>query len=140
MAWEFLEHTADLKIRATGNTLEETLSESAKALTEAIAGKSKIEPKSERTFTVIVRDPQILVHDFLGRLIYMFSTEQMLFSEFQLTLKEAIGYKLVVKAKGEKYDAKRHKLLKEVKAATYHDMKVDEEKGKGWTIEVVCDT
>jgi SHS2 domain-containing protein len=140
MAWEFLEHTADLKIRATGKTLEETLSESAKALMEAIAGKSKVEPTHERTFTVVVREPEILVHDFLGRLIYLFSTEKMLFSEFHLTLKEAIGYKLVVKARGEKYDGKRHKLLKEVKAVTYHDMKVAEEKGKGWTIEVVCDT
>ncbi len=140
MAYEFLEHTADLKIRATGNTLGEALSEAAKAVFESIAGKSKVEPKEERTITVVVREPETLVHDFLGQLIYLFATEKMLFSDYQLTLKEAIGYKLVAKAKGERYDPKRHRLIKEVKAVTYHDMRVREEKGKGWTIEVVCDT
>lgn len=140
MAYEFLEHTADLKIRATGKTLEEALADSAKAVFEAIAGKSRVEPKEERNLTIIVREPQTLVHDFLGQLIYLFATEHMLFSEYQLTLKEAIGYKLTVKARGERYDPKRHKLIKEVKAVTYHDMRVQEEKGKGWTIEIVCDT
>jgi len=141
MAYEFLDHTADLKIKATGKSLEEVLSESAKAVFEAIAGDSKIEPKVIREFTLIVREPQTLIHDFLGKLIYLFATEHLLFSQFDLTLKEAIGYKLVVKARGEPYDKTKHKLVKEVKAVTYHDMKVDEDDDTGiWTIEVVCDT
>ncbi len=140
MAYEYLDHTADLKIKATGKTLEEALSESAKAVFEAIAGKSKIEPKIEKDLTIIVREPETLVHDFLGKLIFIFSTEHILFSEFKLTLKEAIGYKLVVKARGEPYDPKKHKLIKEVKAVTYHDMKVSQEVDGTWKIEVVCDT
>jgi SHS2 domain-containing protein len=40
---------------------------------------------------------------------------------------------------GEKIDLSRHKLHKEVKAATYHDMKIEKTK-EGWVIEVVCDT
>jgi len=140
MAYEYLEHTADLKIRATGKTLEEALSESAKAVFGAIAGKSRVEPRLEKELTIIVREPQTLVHDFLGKLIYIFSTEHILFSEFELNLKEAIGYKLKVKARGEPYDPKKHKLVKEVKAVTYHDMKVQEEEDGTWRIEVVCDT
>ncbi|MFH1055328.1 MAG: archease [Candidatus Altiarchaeota archaeon] len=139
MAYEFLEHTADLKIRATGKTLPEALSESAKALFEAIASNSKIAPTLERELTIKVNKPEILVHDFLSQLIYLFSTEHLLFSEFNLDLKESIGYKLTAKLKGEKYDPKKHKLVKEVKAATYHEMKVEEGKN-GWTIEVICDT
>ncbi|MFH0863375.1 MAG: archease [Candidatus Altiarchaeota archaeon] len=140
MAYEYLEHTADLKIKATGKTLEEALSESARAVFEAIAGKSRIEPKLEREMTIIVREPETLVHDFLGRLIYLFSTEHILFSEFNLVLKEAIGYKLIVKARGEPYDPKKHKLIKEVKAVTYHDMRILQVEDGTWKIEVVCDT
>jgi len=81
----------------------------------------------------------VLVHDFLTELIYLFSTEQLLFSEFDLELKEAMGYKLTAKVKGEPYDAQKHKLIKEVKAVTYHDMKV-EEGPDGWVIEAICDT
>jgi SHS2 domain-containing protein len=139
MAFEFLEHTADLKIKATGKTLEEALSESAKALFEAISGDSKIEPKIEKEFTITIHQPQILVHDFLGELIYLFSTEHLLFSEFDLTLKEAIGYRLNAKVRGEKYDEKKHKLHREVKAATYHEIKCEQTKD-GWVIEVICDT
>ena len=139
MAYEFLEHTADLKFRATGGTLEEALAESARALTEAIAGDSVIEPKVLKEFTVTIHKPEILVHDFLQELIFLFSTENLLFTEFDLTLKGSMGYRLTARVKGEQYDEKRHKLVKEVKAATYHDMKVAEEDGK-WVIEVVCDT
>ncbi len=139
MAYEFLEHTADLKFKATGATLEEALSESAKALFEAIAGNSKIEPKTERSFEIKIHLKEILVHDFLTELIYLFSTEHLLFSEFKIELNEAIGYKLTAKVKGEEYDPKKHKLEKEVKAVTYHDMKVEQGKD-GWTIEVICDT
>jgi len=140
MAYEYLEHTADLKIKATGKTLDEALSESAKAVFEAIAGKSKVGSSVEKNFTVIVKEPQTLVHDFLQQLIYLFATEHIIFSEFNLTLKEAIGYKLTVKAKGEPYDPKKHKLMKEVKAVTYHDMRVQEEDDGSWKIEIVCDT
>ena len=139
MAYEFLEHTADLKIRATGKTLAEALSEAAKAITEATAADSKIEPKVEREIVIKINKPEILVHDFLGQIIYIFATEKLLFSEFNVEIKEAIGYKLTAKLKGEKYDPTRHRLVKEVKAVTYHDMKVEEGEN-GWTIEVVCDT
>ena len=139
MAFEFLEHTADLKIRASGKTLQEALSESAKALFAAIAADSKIEPKIEKQFTIKIHKPELLVHDFLSQLIYLFSTEHLLFCEFNLELKEAMGYKLTAKVKGEPYDKNKHKLVKEVKAVTYHDMKIQEDKN-GWTIEVVCDT
>ena len=139
MAYEFLEHTADLKIRATGKTFSEALSEAGKALTKAIAADSKIEPKTEKALIIKINKPEILVHDFLSQLIYLFATEKLLFSEFDIEIKEAIGYKLTAKLKGEKYDPTRHRLVKEVKAVTYHDMKVKQEKDK-WTIEVVCDT
>ena len=139
MAYEFLEHTADLKFRASGKTLQEALVEAGRALTEAVAGGSDIKPKVGREFTITVHKPEILVHDFLQELIFLFSTEQLLFSGYDLKLKEAIGYRLTAKVTGEKYDPKRHRLLKEVKAATYHDMKVMGGED-GWVIEVVCDT
>ena len=139
MAFEFLDHTADIKFRATGDTLSEALEQSAKALFAAIAPDSTIEPKTEYSYTVKIHLENVLVHDFLSELLYQFATEQMLFSEFELDLKESLGYKLEVTAKGEKYDPARHKLVKEVKAITYHDMLVVQKDGK-WVIEVICDT
>jgi SHS2 domain-containing protein len=139
MAFEFLDHTADLKFRAVGGSFEEALAEAAKALTYAIAGDSEINPAIEREFEIKIHKPQILVHDFLQELIYLFSTEELLFSEFELVLKESLGYKLTAKLGGEKYDPKRHHLEREVKAATYHDLVAEERDGK-WVVEVICDS
>jgi SHS2 domain-containing protein len=139
MDYEFLEHTADLKFRAYGGSLEECLVNAARALFDAIAGDSRIEPTVERGFTLVVHKPELLVHDFLSELIYLFSTEHLLFSEFDLTLKEAIGYKLTAKVRGEVYDSGKHEPLKEVKAVTYHDMVVEQREDGGWMIQVVCD-
>ena len=69
MTYEFLDHTADLKIRAVGQNFEDALSEAAKALFNAIAPDSKIKTKTGREFIITVHKPQILVHDFLGELL-----------------------------------------------------------------------
>jgi len=139
MAFEFLEHTADLKFRASGDSFSAALTESAKALFTAIAGDSEIRPEKEHRFTIKIHKPQLLARDFLAELLYQFSAEHMLFSEFELDLKEAMGYKLDVIARGEPFDESRHKLIKEVKAVTYHDLVAEEREG-GWVIEVICDT
>ncbi|MFH1403756.1 MAG: archease [Candidatus Altiarchaeota archaeon] len=140
MDYEFLEHTADLKFRAYGGSLEECLVNAARALLEAVAGDSRVEPKIEREIKVVINRPEVLVHDFLSELIYLFSTEHLLFGEFELSLKESLGYKLVAKVRGEEYDPKRHTLIKEVKAVTYHDMLVEKGDDGRWVVQVVCDT
>jgi len=135
--FEFLEHTADLKFRAFGGSLEEALIYSARAFTEATCGECKIEPAVVKNIILNSPDLEHLVHDWLSELIFLFSTEHLLFSQFDVKIEGA--YALTAKIRGEKFNPKRHKLYKEVKAATYHDMKIENRRGK-WVIEVVCDT
>lgn len=138
MAFEFLDHTADIKIRASGKDLSQAFSEAARAVTEAIAGKSEIEPKVERKVEVVIHKPQILLHDFLTEVIFLFSTEGLLFSEFDVDIRQSMGYKLSATLRGEEYDESRHSLVKEVKAVTYHDMMIDEG-GDSAVVEFICD-
>ena len=139
MVFEFLEHTADLKFRASGKSFVEALEQAGFAVTSAIAGKSEIKPTQLKEFTITINKPQILVHDFLAELVFLFSTEQFLPSKFELELKEAIGYRLNAKVWGEVYDETRHKLETEIKAVTYHQL-LYEETDNGVVLEVVCDT
>jgi SHS2 domain-containing protein len=138
MAYEFLEHTADIKIRATGKTLSEALKESAKALFHAIAGDSQIKPSVTKEYSFKIHKPEMLVHHFLTEILFLHASENLLFSEFELDLKQSLGYFLKARVSGEEYDPKKHKLNQEVKAVTYHELKVCEENGE-WVIEVVCD-
>ncbi|MCX6695254.1 MAG: archease [Candidatus Altiarchaeota archaeon] len=135
--FEFLEHTADLKFRAHGSTLEDALVNCARAFNEATAGDSVIQPTESREVRIEAEDLQHLVHDWISELIFSFSTEHMLFARFDVKVEGK--YTLTARISGEKYDPRRHQLYKEIKAATYHDMKIEQKKGS-WTIEVVCDT
>jgi SHS2 domain-containing protein len=45
---------------------------------------------------------------------------------------------LEAEVKGESYDARRHDLQSEIKAATYHGLQI-ERKGEGWEAQVIFD-
>jgi len=135
--FEFLEHTADLKFRAWGSSLPEALVSCARAFAEATCGESVVKPVVEKSVVIKAGSLESLVHDWLSELIFYFSTESMLFSRFDLKVDGR--YNLKARIAGEKYNPQRHSLFKEIKAATYHDMRIEEENGR-WVIEVVCDT
>ena len=126
-----------MKFRAYGRSLAEALENCGRAFLSATAGESVVEKMEERETVLVAPDLERLVHDWLSELIFLFSTERMLFSGFDLTVDGK--YRLKARLRGEKFNPKKHKLYKEIKAATYHDMKIEEKDGK-WNIEVVCDT
>ncbi|MBM3309633.1 MAG: archease [Candidatus Altiarchaeales archaeon] len=137
--FEFLEHTADLKFRSFGSTLNEAFENAGKAVFNAMADLNAVKLADSRKITLEAEDLEVLLHDFLSELIYLFSVEELLLKKFEVRIVQVDTFQLHATVSGEKIDLKRHKLHKEVKAATYHDMKI-EKKGGEWIIEVVCDT
>jgi len=137
--FEFLEHTADLKFRSFGKTLAEAFGNAGKAVFAAITDLSKVETAASRKITLEAESLELLLHNFLSELIYLFSVEELLLKKFDVRILRVDTYQLHAIVWGEKINRSRHQLFKEVKAATYHDMKI-ENTGKGWIIEVVCDT
>jgi SHS2 domain-containing protein len=76
-----------------------------------------------------------LLFDWLNELLYTFESERLLLVEFDVQVHdeavEAIG-------RGEPFDESRHQLEHEVKAITYHGLKVEQVPG-GWLAEVIVD-
>lgn len=124
--YETLSHTADVMIRAFGNSLEECFENAGYAMFDQIADLSKIEPKQSVKFDVEGDEPEQLLVDYLSELLYLFDAEYLLLSEFHITYD---GEMLIVNAKGEKVDKKRHELRKNLKAVSYHAIEVAPEKG-----------
>jgi len=138
-SFEFLEHTADLKFRAFGESLEAAFSNAALALSNAFVGDQDVGSKIEREFEVSAGSLEVLVHDFLSELIFFFETEHYVASFVdEITISDKGEYVLVALLKGGWLDFKKHKVESEVKAVTYHDMFVGEKEGQ-WVIQVVCD-
>lgn len=124
--YESLDHTADIMIRAFGNTIEECLNNAAYAMFDQISDLSKIAPTQSYRFDIEDEDPSMLMVDFLSELLYLHDTKLILFSEFDL---EYDGEMLKVEARGEPIDLDRHEIKNSIKAVSYHALEVSPEKG-----------
>ena len=134
--YETFEHTADIGIRARSATLNGLFEDSAKGLFSVILTNLDSVRCVQDTAIKLEGDRRDdLLFDWLAELLYTFETRRMLFGRFEVRLSES-GLSAV--AWGEPLDAVRHELDMEIKAITYHGLKVEPE-GQGWLAEVIVD-
>ncbi|MDY6774580.1 MAG: archease [Halobacteria archaeon] len=137
--YEILEHTADAKFRAEGETLEDALREVVEAFAEVV-GAHEINPEDEaqNRITVNSENLEALVFDFLDRLIYTQDVEgvAVLTAETVTVEETETGYSLT--AVVETVPLSTTSGLTDIKAPTYNDMRV-EETDSGWLIQAVLD-
>ena len=134
--FELFEHTADLGLRVRAGTLEELLSEAARGLLAMlIANPAAVRCIQVKTFELGPEEPEFLLFDWLNELLYAFETEKLLLVEFDLRLE---GGELRATCRGEPMDAARHQMEHEVKAITYHGLRV-EQTAEGWEAELIMD-
>lgn len=134
--YETFEHTADLGIRIRAGDLLSLFAEAGKAFFSVIVDNpEEIQGKEQRKLTITGSDTDYLLFDWLNELLFLFETEHILISEFDVTLTET-GLEAVVR--GETVCPERHRLSHEVKAITYHHLHVEETK-QGWLAEVILD-
>jgi len=134
--WEHYSHPADIGIRGFGATKEEAFAQAALALTAVVADLKTVEPKEEVKISCQDQDNEFLFVDWLNAVIYEMATQQMLFSRFEVSVENE---RLSASAFGEKIDVKKHSPAVEVKAATYTDLKVRQNKNGDWMVQCVVD-
>ena len=122
--FEFLEHTADVYVRAHGKNMEEAYENAALSMFETMTDTTKIAQTQEETIEVEAEDQYALLYSWLEALLVKFETENMMYSKFQIvSWKETADiFKIKAKIWGEKYDPKKHPQKVGVKAITYHLM------------------
>jgi len=134
--YEVFEHTADLGLRVRGATFAELLADAGRGLFSMVVEDiAAVQPIMAREFTISGTDRTYLLFDWLNELLYVCDTERLAFSQFAVQVK-ADGLSAV--ARGEPFDPVRHHLTHEIKAITYHALKV-EETSTGWLAEVIVD-
>ncbi|MFO0967610.1 MAG: archease [Gemmataceae bacterium] len=133
---EVFEHTADLGLRVRAADLNGLFVEAAQALFEAVCPDlASIRPERRVEVRVAGDEPDFLLFDWLKELLYHFDAEHLLFGRFEakVTDKGVTGA-----AWGEPIDESRHVLEHEVKAITYHGLRVEKD-ADGWLAEVIVD-
>ncbi len=143
-SFEYLEHTADVKFRAYGRSLEETFENAGLAMVAAMIDLSAV--RAEETWSVEIEAESLenLLYEWLSETLYLFEVELAVFSKFEVTLEEGEGgWRLSGRIGGERVDPKRHFFETEVKAVTLHQFEIRKEEGAGgeevWTAQVVLD-
>jgi SHS2 domain-containing protein len=134
--WQHYSHPADMGIRGFGASMEEAFEQAAMALTAIITDLKKVEPRQMIEIICQEQDNELLFVGWLNALLYEMATRHMLFSRFELEIKD--GH-LSAKAWGEKIDIKRHSPAVEVKAATCADLKVGNDGEGNWLAQCVVD-
>ena len=133
MDYEYLEHTADIKFRAYGKSLEEVFSNSALALRNAMF-EGKVKSKVSKKVSVKGKDNERLLFEFLEELLVLLDAQDFLLSKVK-SIKIKDG-SLEAELVGDKaLDYEIHLI---VKAITYNEMFVKKEKGK-YISQVVVD-
>jgi len=135
--FEYLEHTADIKFRAYGQTPEQMLENAAIALFGSMTDLSKVQVKE--TWKTELKSPDLeqLAYSWLSEIVFLFETESAVFSTFKVNLRQKDGWMLEAEIGGERLDLKRHAFDNEVKAVTLHEFQV--KKNDMWCVQVVLD-
>ena len=135
-SYRLFDHTADLGMEFFGASREELFVSAGTGIFDVISDINQI--KAEKTFQINVEgiDLEDLLVNWLRELLYLHQVKRMLLREFHIS--EMNDLHLKGSVRGEPFDAKRHEIKKEVKAATYHNIEVTENKGR-WTARVIFD-
>lgn len=120
--YELIDHTADLMVKAYGNSLEECFSNAGYALFDQTVDLSTVSPSE--TFEIITEgdDLEDMLYSFLSELLFMEDCEGMVLCELDVRFE---GNRILCKGKGDHLDRSVHRIRSEIKAVTFHMMNID---------------
>ena len=134
--FRFLDHTADLGILVFGGDLEELFTNAGEAFFTIITDLRRVRESTERIIRVESTNLEDLMVNWLGELLYLHDVDGLLFRSFSID--ELRDGTMKARARGEAFNEGRHVIKTEIKAVTYHQIEVKEEKGR-WRARIIFD-
>ncbi len=141
--FKVIEHTADVGIVAYGKNLKELFSNTAYGMFNIIADINKITRDKLQIVNLKVEADNLeeLMVAWLNDLLYQYNIKRVIFSRFKI---EKLNEKmLLANIWGEELDLNKYEIKAEVKAATYHQLKIErrilKNKKIQWQTEVIFD-
>lgn len=133
--WEHFSHAADIGVRGYGATKGQAFEQAALALTAIVTDPSGVRPLDDVVLVCEAPDDELLLAEWLNRVIYAMSTQGMLFGRFEVRIE---GSSLTAHAHGERIDPTRHHPAVEPKGATYTALRVGRDHNR-WVAQTVVD-
>jgi len=129
MQWRFevTDHTADIGITAYGKDLAELMANAACGMLSLIIDPQTVNCTATGRIELEERDDITLLVVWLNTLLYELDVNRLLYKEFDIVVTGPT--KLSAVCRGERLDLDKHRLIRELKAATYHNLSIVEERG-----------
>ncbi len=134
--WEHFRHDADVGVRGIGATAESAFEQAAVALTGIVTEVEHVRAHDAVEISCQAPDLELLLVEWLNRIIYEMSVRKMLFSLFRVKLQAG---RLSAAIGGEPIDIPRHQPAVEPKGATYTALSVRQESDGSWLAQCVID-
>jgi len=122
--YELVEHTADIGILVSGSSVEEVFAKAAVALADLQFDPSLVERRRKLAVVLEDADGERLLVRWLNELIVLRETRDFLWTAVEVELTR--GSRLSALLEGETFDEARHVPRMGVKAATYHQLRLEQ--------------
>jgi len=134
--FEVLDHTADIGIIAYGTDIRQVFANAATGMASLIADLDEIGDHIQRDIELKSYDDENLLVEWLNELLYIFDVEHILFKRIEVNNL----YNSTIKARcfGDRIDFQRHRIKREIKAATYHMLRIGKDRGT-FSAQVIFD-
>lgn len=134
--FEVLDHTADIGIIAYGPDVEHVFANAATGMASLIVDLDEIGDHIERNIELASDDDENLLVEWLNELLYIFDVEHILFKRIEVSNVHDATIKAM--CFGDKIDFQRHRVKREIKAATYHMLTLSKEQNM-YSVQVIFD-
>ncbi len=140
--FKLVEHTADVALEISAESLESLFLETAAGFKAMVLEDSAILSETSRKVELAASELEDLLVQWLSELNYFITVHYWLaneVAEFSLQFSEAENeWKLQAEITGEPLDHDRHYIYFDIKAVTYHQMKITQTDGQ-FSTKVVFD-
>jgi SHS2 domain-containing protein len=134
--FELFDHTADLGLRVRADDLNTLFRDAAVGLFAMIAERVPADDPGETLrFRIDGSRLDWLLFDWLNELLFTFESRGLLLHGFEV---EVGSERVDARASAVAFDAGKQRALREVKAITYHGLRVERIE-RGWIAEVIVD-
>ncbi|MBE0447101.1 MAG: archease [Actinobacteria bacterium] len=134
--FEVIEHTADIGLKAYGQTLKETFENAAIGMFSLITDLENVKSTLSEEIYIEAEDRESMLVEWLNELLYRFEVEYKVYKRCEIIDWDE-EYRLRAITYGEPLDLGRHQIKTQIKACTYHMLKI--EHSDFWSAQVIFD-
>ena len=137
--YEFVEHTADVAVWVYGGSLKELFTSAGLAMFSVLVAKKKNKTKAtlkEISFSKKAETLEDLLKAWLDELLFYFSAQRLVL--YRIKSFVCNENSLQAKILFDTFDEEHYEAKEEIKAVTYHELKVEKIRNK-WRAHIIFD-